>query len=204
MEIEKIGKVYGLTQSTSMITGAVLIWFHAFTGNDYASSIFKRGKQGCFKAMKQCEEFINAFRLLGEDWVLKAELVVALESFVCYLHGYKDTDIKKVRKKMFDKKFVKGEKVIDLSLLPPCQSTLYLLILHSNYVARIWKCSLINVVEYPGIMENGWMENGEIFWVDDALPYNIMDILVDEDFDEGSMELELDPQDDSDDENTDD
>ena len=34
--------------------GAVLIWFHAFTGNDYASSIFKRGKQGCFKAMKQC------------------------------------------------------------------------------------------------------------------------------------------------------
>ena len=31
--------------------GAVLIWFHAFTGNDYASSIFKRGKQGCFNAM---------------------------------------------------------------------------------------------------------------------------------------------------------
>ena len=105
---------------------------------------------------------------------------------------------------MFDKKFAKEEKVIDLSLLSPCQSTSYLLILHSNYVARIWKCSLINVVEYPGIMENGWMENGEIFWADDALPYNIMDILVDEDFDEGSMELELDPQDDSDDENTDD
>ena len=84
--------------------GAVLIWFHAFTGNDYASSFFKRGKQGCFKAVKQCEEFINAFRLLGEDWVLKAELIVALESFVCHLHGYKDTDIKKVRKKMFDKK----------------------------------------------------------------------------------------------------
>ena len=48
------------------------------------------------------------------------------------------------------------------------------------------------------------MENGEIFWVDDAFPDDIMDILVDEDFDEGSMELELDPQDDSDDENTDD
>ena len=48
------------------------------------------------------------------------------------------------------------------------------------------------------------MKNGEIFWVDDALPYNIMNILVDKDFGEGSMELELDPQDDSDDENTDD
>ena len=120
---------------------------------------------------------------------------------------YTDTKIqisKKFVKKMFDKKFVKEEKVIDLSLLPPCQSTLYLLILHSNYVTRIWKCSLINVVEFPGIMENGWMENSEIFWVDDAFPDDIMDILVDEDFDKGSMELELDPQDDSDDENTDD
>ena len=76
--------------------GAVLICFHAFTGNDYALLFFKRGKQCCVKAMKQCKEFINAFRLLGEDWVLKAELIVALESFVCHLHGYKDTDIKKV------------------------------------------------------------------------------------------------------------
>ena len=95
------------------------------------------------------------------------------------------------------------EKVIDLSLLPPCQSTLYLLILHYTYVARTWKCSLTNIVEYPGIMENGWMENDEIFWVDDAFPDNIMNILVNKDFEEGSMELELDPQDDSDDENTD-
>ena len=154
--------------------------------------------------MKQCDEFINTFKLLGEDWQLNSELVVALESFVCHLYGQKDTDINKVRRKMFEKKFVKEEKVIDLSLLPPCQSTLYLDILRSNYVARIWKCSLLNVVEYPGIMQNGWMENGEIVWVDDAFPDNIMDILVGEDFDEGSMELELDPQDDSDDENTDD
>ena len=105
---------------------------------------------------------------------------------------------------MFDKKFVKDEKVIDQSLLPPCQSTLYLHILHSNYVGRIWKCSLLNVVVYPSIIENGRMENGEIVWLDDAIPDDIMYILVDQDFDEGSMKLELDPQDDSDDENIDD
>ena len=105
--------------------------------------------------MKQCDEFINAFRLLGEDWELHAELVVAL-------YGYKDRDINKVRKKMFDKKFVKEEKVMDLSLLLPCHSTLYLDILRSNYVARIWKCSLLNVVECPSIMKNGWMENSKI------------------------------------------
>ena len=49
--------------------------------------------------MKQCDEFINAFRLLSENWELNAELIVALESFVCHLYGYKDTDINKTRKK---------------------------------------------------------------------------------------------------------
>ena len=39
------------------------------------------------------------------------------------------------------------------------------------------------------------MKNGEIFWVDDAFPNDIMIILVDEDFDKRSMELELNPQD---------
>ena len=94
---------------------AALIGFQAFTGNEYVSSFFKRGKQSCFKVMKQCDEFINAFRLLGEKWELNAELIVALESFVCHLYGYKDTDINKIRKKIFDQKFVKEEKVIDLS-----------------------------------------------------------------------------------------
>ena len=32
---------------------AALIGSHAFTGNDYASSFFKRGKYGYFKVMKQ-------------------------------------------------------------------------------------------------------------------------------------------------------
>ena len=41
--------------------------FHTFTGNDFALSFFKRGKQACFKVFKQCDEYINAFRLLGED-----------------------------------------------------------------------------------------------------------------------------------------
>ena len=40
-----------------------LIGFHAFTGNDYVSSLFKHGKQVCFKLMKKCVDFINAFKL---------------------------------------------------------------------------------------------------------------------------------------------
>ena len=32
------------------------------------------------------------------------------------------------------------------------------------------------------------MENAEVVWVDDAFPDDIMDIVVDEDLDEGIME----------------
>ena len=46
-------------------------------------------------------------------------------------------------------------------------------------------------------MENFWIKNSEIVWVDDAFPDDIMEILVDEDFDGESMELKLDPLDDS-------
>ena len=91
-------------------TRATLIGFHTFTGNDYALSFFKRGKQACSKVMKQCNESINVFRLLGEDWELNAEVIVALDSFACHLCRYKDTDINKLRKEMFDKKFLLGRK----------------------------------------------------------------------------------------------
>ena len=79
---------------------------------------FKWGKQACFKVVKQYDEFITAFRLLGEDWELNAELIVALENFVCHLYRYNHPDINKVRQKIFVKKFVKEEKVMVLSLLP--------------------------------------------------------------------------------------
>ena len=74
---------------------------------------------------------------------------------------------------------------------------MYLNILHLNYVPRIWRYSLINVVKCPAIMENVWIENGEIVWVDDAFTDHYMENLVDEDFDEGSIKLKVDHQDDS-------
>ena len=53
-------------------------------------------------------------------------------------------------------------------------------------------------------MDNGWIENRQIVWVDGAFPDDIMEILVNEDFYEGSMELQLDSHDDSNAENIDD
>ena len=132
------------------------------------------------------------------------ELIVALEFFVCQLYGYKDTDINKVREKMFDKKFLLGRKSHRSIIVATLPVHIVLYILHSNYVARIWKFYLLNVIKCPSTMGNGYIKKSEFVWVDDTFPDDIMGTLDDKHLDKGRIELGLDPQDDSNAENSDD
>ena len=51
----------------------------------------------------------------------------ALEHFVCALYGYpSQKSINVVRAKLFEKKYTKEGKMVDMALLPPCQSVLIL------------------------------------------------------------------------------
>ena len=144
-----------------------LIGFHIFSGNVYDLSFFKRGRQACFEVMKQCDKCTNAFRLLGEDWKLYAELIVALESFAYHLYRYKDTVINKAREKIFNKKFLLG-KTSHVSII---FATLPVHIICTSCTrTRSWNCYLLDMVKCPDIMENVWIENSEIVWVDDAFP----------------------------------
>ena len=67
-----------------------LVGFHAFTGNDYVSSFFKKGKQMCWKAMKKKQNFVEAFCLLGVNWSVDANdgIFQVLEWYVCTIYGY--------------------------------------------------------------------------------------------------------------------
>jgi len=176
-----------------------LIGLHAYTGNDYVSSFFRKSKQACCKILKTNESFIYAFIDLGQNWDLSDELFESLEEFTCNLYGYKKKDINKVRKMMFDKKYTKEGKIIDLASLPPCRSVLYINSLRANYVAKIWKSSLTNQFIVPTIQDYGWEQNGEITWVQEMFPKDIKDILLDSCYDEEDTELDLDPLDESDD-----
>ena len=51
-------------------------------------------------------------------------------------------------------------------------------------MAKIWKSSLLGLSEYPSIIENGWFENGEIVWVGDIFSDDVLDILMEDDYDE--------------------
>ena len=54
--------------------------------------------------------------------------------------------------------------------------------MESNFVAKIWKSSNLAWHDMPDIIDNGWLENGEIHWVENVFPDDIEDILVDPEF----------------------
>ena len=63
--------------------------------------------------------------------------MTGLEKYVCTLYGSKENSVDAARLDMFIKKQTKENKVIDLSIIPPCFTSLYLQITRTNYVAAV-------------------------------------------------------------------
>ena len=98
-----------------------LAGMHAFSGNDYVSSFFRKGKIQVWKKILKNPQFIQVFGNLGnfnfED----------LEKFVCSLYGYpKQSCVNKVRTLLFIRRFYHEHKPIDLCSIPPCSENLHL------------------------------------------------------------------------------
>ena len=64
-----------------------LIGFHAFTGSDYTSAFFRKGKAICWKVLRSNSKFLQTFVTLGDEWMPSESLMNSLEEFVCYLFG---------------------------------------------------------------------------------------------------------------------
>ena len=132
--------------------------------------------------MRNNPRYFKVFSDLGNTWVPSANLQSDLETFVCLLFGSKR--IKKVndlRHHLYKKKFEgQEEKVIDLSLLPPCSDSLQLHIFRSAYVARRWRLSIQSNFEEPDKKHHGWNDDGRIQWVRKAFPSDVELLLVDE------------------------
>ena len=78
-------------------------------------------------------------------------------------------------------------KVIDLSNMPPCFSSLLLNLQRANYVPRIWKLILYASLALPGITDHGWDEDGRIKWIQQPLVDDITELLMfDNDIDDNS------------------
>ena len=111
----------------------------------------------CRKALKKNRIFDEAFSLLGKNWSIDVGggILPVLEQYVCTIFGYPgEKSANVVRLKLFEKKYTKGGKVINMDLLPPCNSSLFLYIKRSNYVEKIWRSSLTSWLDADEISEN--------------------------------------------------
>ena len=80
--------------------------------------------------------FLAAFAKLGDHWNLEEQVILTLEEYVCCIFDSKKKSVDIVLADMCMKKKLEN-KVIDLSNMPPCFSSLFLHLQHANYVARI-------------------------------------------------------------------
>ena len=161
-----------------------LVGFHAFTGNDYISSFFRKGKNSCNKILEAKSEFQRAFAQLGEDWDVSENIVKDLEHFLCLLYGCKAKDVDSARYEMFDKKFQNENKVIDMSLLIPCKQVFMLRLSRANYYAAILKRTLSLHMDAPPSTEHAWNEDGTPIWTSEIFPHDIEELFFDPDFDQ--------------------
>ena len=88
---------------------------------------------------EHCLYRMDLFSSLGTEVTASEELVRGLEWFVCSIYGHpRILSVNEARKKAFWNKFNKEKKIIDLSVMPPCQSNLHYHIMRAKYVAYIF------------------------------------------------------------------
>ena len=68
----------------------------------------------------------RAFEELGRTWEINEQTVVHIELFVCKLYSGKAKKVNEERYELYEKKYTRNNKIIDLSNLPPCEATLLL------------------------------------------------------------------------------
>ena len=94
-----------------------MLGLHAFTGNGYLSSFFRKGKERCWKLIQKYEEFEVCFTTLGSEPNLSEDLFEFLEEYIALLYGVKSKSINEARWKIFEKN-IRG--TIKSSIYPYC------------------------------------------------------------------------------------
>ena len=103
-----------------------------------------------------------------------------------------------MRHQLFQKTYQQKNKIIDLSLLPPCQQTLRLHCLRCNFVSKIWKSSDECTLQEPSITNHGSTGEREIQWIEKAFPDDIEQLLSEGSVDTYFEETDSESSDDSD------
>ena len=143
------------------------------------SSFSRKGKQGCWKVFVSNSKFKTFLSALGACGELSQETADGMEEFVCCLYGFREKDKNTVRYEIFAKKNKRQQKVVGLSVLPPCKSVLYYHTLRANTVSMIWKSAVNANVVLLDFKVCGWKEIRELLLMDEPLLKDIEEIMFD-------------------------
>ena len=181
-----------------------LVGFHAFTGCDQVSSFLRKGKVSCWKVLQRYTHLFDGFEQLGTELEPSEQLTNHIEEFVCKLYGEKKVkEVNQARRNIFWRTLKKKKKVIDLSLLPPCRSSLLHHLKRANYVAYSWRqASYAHMLIEPPQWD-GWDDDYNFTWSCESYPKSVVDFLAstssircdDEQFDETDDDDDIDLED---------
>ena len=112
-----------IDMSTSLLSlqqRCALAGMHAFSGNDYISSFFRKGTQTIWELALGNERFLQTFSEFGLFSTTREDVEVVLEEFICCLSGNKKCKkVNELRGKIFQTKFKHEGKHVDMISLPP-------------------------------------------------------------------------------------
>ena len=175
---------------------AALIGVHAFSGNDYVSCFFRKGKKTCWNTCLKSDLFISVFENLGASLLVSDEVEKSLGKYVGALYSQKKAkDTNEARGNIFCDRYNKKGKICELSMLPPCVGNLLFHIKRSNYVAYIYRHATPLMLNLPNIEEHGWNAQAESLWMEKCLPEEYNDLMLDSatvDEDDNDEEDEID------------
>ena len=138
-------------------TRSALLGVHAFSGNDYVSCFFRKGKKTCWNRCLKNSNFISTFANLGLSLGVSTEEQEHIEKYVCTLYGQKKSkNTKEARCSIFWDRYNKKGEICELSMLSPCTGNLKFHLRRSNYVAFIYRHSDQLLLNLPAIEDYGW------------------------------------------------
>ena len=145
---------------------------------------------------------MQIFGELGSQDSASENTAAGLEKFVCFLYGGKRlSSVNRVRKTIFWRSYSRDNKVIDLSLLPPCQTSLERHIRRATYLARIWRQASHPMMNIQDPQFYGWNEDLSTDWISVPYPEDISELLLANDEEMTASESES-SDDDTDDDDT--
>lgn len=164
--------------------------FHAFTGCDFNSAFYRKGKKKPLQILRNSPKYIQALTDISNIPNCNLdELLVTLEGYVCRLYALTAVeDINVARVVTFTKAYgthddsnpLNLETRIDGALFPPCKIELQQHILRTAYIAHLWSHAHLPVPTELSPTEYGWEESNKKYlfkwFVGDQLPPTITSI----------------------------